>query len=148
MDSMLHDVVRYGTGARAMSLGRKDLAGKTGTTNDLVDAWFAGYQPSLTAIAWIGFDQPRKLGNNETGGVAALPIWMAYMSKALKGVEESFQPVPEGVVSASVNPDTGQAAGDGKMIEYFYRENIPAAQKRDAGADGARSSEEVKSQLF
>src|SRR5487761_2164401 len=74
MDSMLHDVVRYGTGARAMSLGRKDLAGKTGTTNDLVDAWFAGYQPSLVAIAWVGFDEPRKLGNHETGAVAALPI--------------------------------------------------------------------------
>ena len=148
MDSMLHDVVRYGTAARAMSLGRKDLAGKTGTTNDLVDAWFAGYQPTLTAIAWIGFDQPRKLGNNETGGVAALPIWMSYMSKALKGVDETFQQVPEGVVSAGVNPDTGQAGGDGKTTEFFYRENVPAAQKRDASGDDARSSEEVKSQLF
>jgi penicillin-binding protein 1A len=148
MDSMLHDVVRYGTGARAMSLGRKDLAGKTGTTNDLVDAWFAGYQPTLTAIAWIGFDQPRKLGNSETGGVAALPIWMNYMSKALKGVDETFQPVPEGVVSAAINPDTGQAASDSKMSDYFYRENVPAAPKRDVPGDGTRSSEEVKSQLF
>ncbi len=148
MDSMMHDVVRYGTAARAMSLGRKDLAGKTGTTNDLVDAWFAGYQPTLTAIAWVGFDQPRKLGNSETGGVAALPIWMGFMSKALKGVDETFQSVPEGVVSAGINPDTGQAAGDGKMIDYFYRENVPAAQKRDTPAEGARSSEEVKSQLF
>ena len=148
MDSMMHDVVRYGTAARAMSLGRKDLAGKTGTTNDHVDAWFAGYQPTLTAIAWIGFDQPRKLGNNETGSVAALPIWMSYMSKALKGVDEMFQQVPEGVVSVSVNPDTGQVASDGKMTEYFYRENVPAAQKRDAPGDGTRSSEEVKSQLF
>jgi penicillin-binding protein 1A len=148
MDSMLHDVVRYGTGARAMSLGRKDLAGKTGTTNDLVDAWFAGYQPTLTAIAWIGFDQPRKLGNSETGGVAALPIWMSYMGKALEGVEEVYQQVPEGVASVSVNPDTGQAASDGKLTEYFYRENVPAVQKRDAPGDGNRSSEEVKNQLF
>jgi penicillin-binding protein 1A len=148
MDSMLHDVVRYGTGARAMSLGRKDLAGKTGTTNDLVDAWFAGYQPSLTAIAWIGFDQPRKLGNSETGAVAALPIWMAYMGKALKGVDEMLQAVPEGVVSTSINPETGQAAIDGKISDYFYREDVPAAPKRDAPGEGARSSEEVKSQLF
>jgi penicillin-binding protein 1A len=148
MDSMMHDVVRYGTAARAMSLGRKDLAGKTGTTNDLVDAWFAGYQPTLTAIAWIGFDQPRKLGNTETGGVAALPIWMNYMSKALKGVDETFQPVPEGIASVNVNPDTGQAASDGKLTEYFYRENVPVPQKRDAPGDGVRSSDEVKSQLF
>ena len=148
MDSMLHDVVRYGTAARAMSLGRKDLAGKTGTTNDLVDAWFAGYQPTLTAIAWIGFDQPRKLGNSETGGVAALPIWMNYMAKALKGVDESFQQVPEGVVSAGVNPETGQAAGESKTTEFFYRENVPSAQKRDAAGSDGRSTEEVKSQLF
>ena len=148
MDSMLRDVVRYGTGARAMSLGRKDLAGKTGTTNDLVDAWFAGYQPTLTAIAWVGFDQPRKLGNNETGGVAALPIWMSYMAKALRGLDETVPSVTEGVVSAGINPETGQAAGDGQMSDYFYRENVPAAQKRDAPAEGGRSSEEVKSQLF
>jgi penicillin-binding protein 1A len=148
MDSMMHDVVRYGTAARAMSLGRKDLAGKTGTTNDLVDAWFAGYQPTLTAIAWIGFDQPHKLGNTETGGVAALPIWMNYMSKALKGVDESFQQVPEGIASVNVNPDTGQAASDGKLTEYFYRENVPVPQKRDTPGDGSRSPEEVKSQLF
>ena len=148
MDSMLHDVVRYGTAARAMSLGRKDLAGKTGTTNDMVDAWFAGYQPTLAAIAWIGFDQPRKLGNNETGSAAALPIWISYMSKALKGVEESFQVAPEGIASVNVNSETGQAASDGKIHEYFYRENIPAPQKQDAPESGSRSAEEVKSQLF
>ncbi len=148
MDSMMHDVVRYGTAARAMSLGRQDLAGKTGTTNDLVDAWFAGYQPTLTAIAWIGFDQPRKLGNSETGSVAALPIWMSFMGKALGAVDEMLQQVPEGVASVSVNPDTGLAASDGKMTEYFYRENVPAAQRRDAPGEGSRSSEEVKNQLF
>jgi penicillin-binding protein 1A len=147
MDSMLHDVVRYGTAARAMSLGRKDLAGKTGTTNDHVDAWFAGYQPTLVAIAWIGFDQPRKLGNNETGGVSALPIWMGYMGKALKGVEESFQPIPEGVAGVSINPDTGLADKDGKMLEYFFRENVPKEDKHEP-AEGVRGPEEVKSQLF
>ena len=148
MDSMMHDVVRYGTAARAMSLGRKDLAGKTGTTNDLVDAWFAGYQPTLVAIAWIGFDQPRKLGNSETGSAAALPIWMNYASKALRGVAEMFQNLPEGIVSVNVNPDTGQAASDSKMTEYFYRENVPIAPKLDVPEGGTRSPEEIKTQLF
>ena len=147
MDSLLHDVVRHGTGVRAMSLGRKDLAGKTGTTNDHVDAWFAGYQSSLVAIAWIGFDQPRKLGNNETGGVAALPIWMGYMGKILNGVEEQFAQVPEGVAGVSINPDNGLANKDGKMLEYFYRENVPRDEKSET-PDGTRSPEEVKSQLF
>jgi len=144
MDSMLHDVVRYGTAARAMSLGRKDLAGKTGTTNELVDAWFAGYQPTLVAIAWIGFDQPRKLGNNETGAVAALPIWMNYMGKALKGVDEMFQEVPQGVVSVNVNPDTGRPAADGKTSEYFYRENVPPVQKQEGAEPGARAPVETR----
>ena len=144
MDSMLHDVVRYGTAARAMSLGRKDLAGKTGTTNDLVDAWFAGYQPTLVAITWVGFDQPHKLGNNETGAVAALPIWMNYMGKALKGVDEMFQAVPDGVVSVNVNPDTGQVASDGKLSEYFYRENVPPAQNPAAPEAGASAPAPAK----
>jgi penicillin-binding protein 1A len=148
MDSMLHDVVRYGTAARAMSLGRKDLAGKTGTTNDLVDAWFAGYQPTLTAIAWIGFDQPRKLGNSETGSAAALPIWMNYMSKALKGVDEMFQQVPEGVVSVNVNPDTGEAASDSRTSEYFYREYLPPVHKSDLPEGGAQSPMDSRIPLY
>ena len=148
MDSMLHDVVRYGTAARAMSLGRQDLAGKTGTTNDFVDAWFAGYQPTLVGIAWIGFDQPRKLGNSETGSVAALPIWMNYMGRALKGVDEMFQEVPQGVVSININPDTGQSAADGKLAEYFYRENLPPAPMRDAPEAGARAPVETRTLPF
>ena len=143
MDSMLHDVVRYGTGARAMSLGRKDLAGKTGTTNDMVDAWFAGYQPGIVAIAWVGFDQPRKLGGNETGAVAALPIWMQYMSRVLRDVPEVVMPVPQGIVSARVN-QAGQRAADGRP-ELFFLENVPPEQPVP---DAVRSSEEVKNQLF
>ena len=125
MDSMLHDVVRRGTGARANSIGRKDLAGKTGTTNDLVDAWFTGYQPGIVAISWMGFDQPRKLGGNETGAVAALPIWIDYMAKALLDVPEVFMPVPSGIVTANV-VETGNRQPDGRT-EYFYQENLPAA---------------------
>ena len=123
MDSMLHDVVRHGTAARANSLGRKDLAGKTGTTNDLIDAWFTGYQPGIVAIAWLGFDQPRKLGGNETGAVAALPIWIDYMAKALQDVPEVFMPVPSGIVTAKVS-DSGNRLPDSRL-EFFYHENLP-----------------------
>ncbi len=76
MDNMMQDVTRIGTAARAARLGRPDLAGKTGTTNEFIDAWFAGYQPSLVAVTWVGYDQPRTLGKNQTGGVVALPIWL------------------------------------------------------------------------
>src|SRR5512134_2116394 len=86
MASIMQDTVKYGTAARASSLGRSDLGGKTGTTNDFVDAWFAGFSPGLVAVAWIGFDTPRTLGNGETGSQAALPMWMTYVATALKGV--------------------------------------------------------------
>ncbi|MBB1632941.1 penicillin-binding protein [Cupriavidus sp. UME77] len=99
-DSMLRDVVRTGTANSAKQrLGRNDLAGKTGTTNDAVDAWFAGYTPKLVAIAWMGYDQPKSLGVRETGGGLALPIWVGYMGKMLKGVPElPERQAPEGVV--------------------------------------------------
>jgi penicillin-binding protein 1A len=150
MDSMMQDVTRVGTAARAASLGRKDLAGKTGTTNDHVDAWFAGYQPGVVGVAWIGFDQPKKLGANETGALAALPIWMSYMRPALKGIPESPQAVPEGIVSVRIDPETGLQAANGSLAEYFYREFIPADQPPTAAAErvGARSTEEVRSQLY
>jgi penicillin-binding protein 1A len=144
MDSMMHDVVRYGTAARAMSLGRQDLAGKTGTTNDFVDAWFNGYQPTAVGIAWVGFDQPRKLGNSETGGATSLPIWMGYMSQALKGVPETFMPVPDGIVTAKVN-EAGRQVQDGKP-EFFMRETLPP--EGSATESGNRAAEDTKSQLF
>src|SRR4029077_17541064 len=111
MDSMLQDVTRYGTAARASKLGRKDLAGKTGTTNDFLDAWFCGYSPALVGIAWVGFDQPRTLGRNETGGAVSLPIWIGYMEKALKGVPEVARTAPEGVVDYKVDADGSGPAG-------------------------------------
>ncbi len=144
MDSMMHDVMRYGTGARAMVLGRQDLAGKSGTTNDYVDAWFSGYQPTLVGVAWVGFDQPKKLGPGETGSVAALPIWMSYIGKALKGTPEMFQRNPEGVVMVKVN-ENGLQSPDGKP-EFFFRENLPPEQA--PGDPGVRTAEEVKNQLF
>jgi penicillin-binding protein 1A len=121
MDSMMHDVVRRGTGARAaVVLKRGDLAGKTGTTNDYIDAWFCGYQPTVVGIAWIGFDQPKRMGNGETGGAAALPIWIGYMETALKGVAESFQPAPDGLVSFVANDPSGKV-----NKEFMYKEHLP-----------------------
>ncbi len=122
MDSMLRDVTLYGTAARASAtLKRKDLAGKTGTTNEHVDAWFCGYQQTIVACSWIGFDQPRNLGAGETGGTAALPTWIAFMAKALKDVPESFMEAPEGLVTlASPGP------GRGPKEEVFYQENAPS----------------------
>ena len=122
MDHMMQDVTRYGTAARATRLGRNDLAGKTGTTNEFVDAWFAGYQPNLVGIAWMGFDQPKSLGKNQTGGVVALPIWIGYMEKALKEIPEAPRTVPAGVISV---PVLG-VLGEGRLApEFFYQEAVP-----------------------
>ena len=95
------------------------MAGKTGTTNEYVDAWFCGYQPTVVAVAWIGFDQPRKLGSGETGGAAALPMWINYMRKALDGVPETFPTAPAGLIRV-------QPAGSNRE-EMIYKENLPAA---------------------
>ena len=97
MNSLLQSVAQRGTGAKSNVLKRTDLGGKTGTTNDSRDAWFAGYQHTLTAIAWIGYDNPRSLGDKETGGGLALPVWIEYMARALKGVPDYKMPMPDGV---------------------------------------------------
>jgi penicillin-binding protein 1A len=125
MDSMMQDVTRYGTAARAARLGRSDIAGKTGTTNEFVDAWFAGYQPNLVGISWVGFDQPRTLGRNQTGGIVALPIWIGYMEKALKDLPEAPRTVPAGVVSVPLGPLPGAPADAKTLSEYFYSEAVP-----------------------
>ena len=146
MTSLLRDVVRYGTGARAQQLGRSDLAGKTGTTNDNVDAWFCGYNAAMVAVAWIGFDQPRTLGANETGGVAALPIWMAYMGKVLKGTPEVTLPMPEGIITARVNAETGLRDDSGGVSEVFYAEFPP--RRDDTLAVPVPARRDIREQLF
>ncbi len=151
MSSLMRDVVRYGTAARAASLGRQDLAGKTGTTNDHIDAWFAGYHPSVVAISWIGFDTPAPLGANETGGFAALPMWMAYIAKVLKGEPEAELEPPEGIVAVNIDPATGMRDPDGrfKTLEFFYQESLPGAGGEGrTNRDSARPPEEVKNQIF
>jgi penicillin-binding protein 1A len=117
--------VRSGTATKALALKRGDLAGKTGTTNDSHDAWFAGYSPDVVAITWVGFDQPRKLGERETGGGLALPIWIAYMGKALSGLPEKPAVMPEGVV---------EIGG-----EYYYAETRPGQGVSSVGLGDSAS---------
>ncbi|MDR1853692.1 MAG: PBP1A family penicillin-binding protein [Azoarcus sp.] len=128
MTSMLQDVVRRGTAARARALNRGDLAGKTGTTNDFVDAWFCGYNPQVVAVTWLGFPTPHNLGKGETGGVAALPIWVNYMRTALDGAPEVAMARPSGLSSA--------LAGDGSREDVYYAENKPPELKSAPVEDG------------
>lgn len=132
MTTLMQDVVRRGTGAAASRLGRSDLAGKTGTTNDHRDTWFAGYNPDRVAVAWMGYDQPRPLGPGETGGVAALPIWMRYMGAALQGQPVKGYGVPEGVVTLAVDRATGVPRPEGQP-EYFYQEFTPLQENEPPG---------------
>ncbi|QVL44952.1 MAG: penicillin-binding protein 1A [Methylophilaceae bacterium] len=127
MTSMLRDVVQRGTAARAKTLGRQDLAGKTGTTNNTIDAWFAGYTSHEVAVSWMGYDQPRSLGKVETGGRAALPIWIQYMKAALKDKPDLPYHEPAGLMSLRIDPITGTLveSGDYGIDEFFYNENPP-----------------------
>jgi penicillin-binding protein 1A len=147
MTSMMQDVVQRGTATRAKQLGRSDLAGKTGTTNNHVDAWFCGYQPDLVAISWIGFDNPKPLGDKETGGHAALPMWISYMGKALKGVPVATIAPPSGVVTAKINPETGLREVAGTMTEYFLQEQLPP-EAEDKVDDVLKSAEDVIKEFF
>ncbi len=153
MTTMLRDVVRAGTATKAMSLGRNDLAGKTGTTNDSYDAWFAGFNASLVGIAWVGFDQPKSLGERETGGGVALPIWINYMKSAMKGMPETPLKPPPGVVSATTGAGgEGDALVESAGVSDWYYSEFPPKRFVDplTGNEGARSKqdEEVRQQLF
>jgi penicillin-binding protein 1A len=146
MTSLLKDVVRVGTATRAMSLNRTDLAGKTGTTNENVDAWFCGYNGDMVGVAWIGFDQPRTLGANETGANAALPIWISFMAKAMKGAPEANRPMPEGILALTINADTGLRDDVGGITEYFLAEFPP--RRRDDSFVPSKSGKDIRDQLF
>ena len=153
MNSILQDVVLRGTGRRAMSLGRKDLAGKTGTTNDQRDAWFNGYNPDLVTTTWIGFDQLKPLGSKETGSSAALPVWIDFMKVALAGTFEKQLPRPDGLVTLKINAETGQAATDADtntVFEIFRKENVPATGGAEPGESpaGGEGATAIPEQLF
>ena len=151
MTTLLREVVTSGTATRALDLKRKDLAGKTGTTNENIDAWFCGFDAAEVGIAWIGYDQPRSLGTNETGGVAALPIWISYMQRALKGVPEQTLEAPTGVVSLRINPDTGLRDDSSRVSDWFLAEFAPRMAQdalAPAAMPGATPARDVRDQLF
>ena len=137
MTSMLQDVIQQGTGRQARALGRGDLAGKTGTTNDQRDAWFCGYNAALVTTTWIGFDQLQPLGSGETGGRAALPMWIAYMEAALRGVPGALQPPPEGLVTVRIDPATGLLPAPGQtrtLFETFRLDEVPRQMAEESQA--------------
>jgi penicillin-binding protein 1A len=151
MTDMMADVIKRGTGVRARSLGRSDIAGKTGTTNEAKDTWFNGFTPNLVATVWVGYDQERPLGEREEGARTALPIWIHFMREALKGVPDKRRPMPEGLVQLRVSSRTGTLVGaenpDGFM-ETFMADHLPAGNE-DGGSvaqgaeGGAQSSEPI-----
>ncbi len=157
MDSMLKDVIKLGTGRKALVLNRKDIVGKTGTTNDQHDAWFAGYQPNIATVVWLGFDEHKPLGRGEVGGVAALPIWIDYMRVALQGEPNIERPLPEDMVKLKINPETGlivdQENGLG-VDEIFHIDQIPgldfnvSAPIKVDQYDTEQTTENLPEQLF
>jgi len=159
MNSILRDVVKRGTGRRALQLNRGDLAGKTGTTNDQRDAWFSGYNPDVVTTAWVGFDSPHPLGSRETGGRAALPMWIDYMAEALQGLPEQALERPPGLVSVRIDPESGLLVGagfEGALFETFRADKVPKHMAEDeaGGSDpmsaggGSAAPDEIPEQLF
>jgi membrane carboxypeptidase/penicillin-binding protein len=158
ISSILRDVIKRGTGRKAMQLGRNDLAGKTGTTNEQRDAWFNGFYPELVATAWVGFDELKPLGRRETGGRAALPMWISFMEKALKGKREIPLAQPDGMVTIKIDPDSGLALAPGQpggIFETFRKELVPAVgETGGVNSTGAgqpiesASDNEIRENLF
>ncbi len=141
--SMMMDVIRRGTGMRVMQLGRNDLAGKTGTTNEQRDAWFSGFNDDLVTSVWVGFDNHDPLGRNEQGGRAALPIWMEFMKFALHGIKDHPPQMPEGLAQAKIDPETGLIAkldNSDAIVEIFEAGKLPPME-----ADAGGESQDVSS---
>jgi penicillin-binding protein 1A len=136
MDSMMADVITRGTGRRALALGRSDLGGKTGTTNDAKDTWFNGFNRALVATVWVGFDQERSLGEGEEGSRTAVPIWVHFMREALKGVPQRDRPMPAGLIQVRISPDTGTVAGIDDpfaIFETYMADRLPTGGILGAG---------------
>lgn len=155
MTSMLQDVIKRGTGRRALALKRDDLAGKTGTTNESKDAWFSGFNADFMTTVWVGFDQPESLGRAEYGGNVALPIWMRYMGAALKDKPSHLLPEPPGLISLRIDPVTGRAAPPGTpgaYFELFKNEDTPPSMNElapgSAPGSGMPADEEAPIDLF
>ena len=141
LNSMLQEVIRSGTGRKALSLGRNDLAGKTGTTNEAQDAWFAGYHPQMAAVAWVGFDQPRSLGERETGGGLALPIWISFMAESLKKVPVTQMPVPPGIIRVGNEIYTAESAPGVGVRTLGLEDPIPLPGAETPASGGSQPGE-------
>ncbi len=152
INSILQDVIKRGTGRRALVLERGDLAGKTGTTNGPMDAWFSGYNRDVVATSWVGFDAYTPLGRREFGGSAALPIWIEYMREALRNRAQRAWPVPNGITSVRIDPDSGLLAGPGQgdaIFEYFRNENVPTEyDSGEATAPGKTGTDDLINDIF
>jgi penicillin-binding protein 1A len=149
--SMMMDVVRRGTGRRAMELGRNDLAGKTGTTNEQRDAWFSGYNDELVTTVWVGFDSHEPLGRFEQGGRAALPVWIEFMKVALDGVEDKPPLMPDGLAQARIDPETGLLApleSEGTIMEIFQAGRLPPMQETGQGENQDAPLEEDPYEIY
>ena len=149
INSVLQDVITRGTGRRALVLERGDLAGKTGTTNGPMDAWFSGYNRDVVTTTWVGFDNYTPLGRREFGGTAALPIWINYMREALKNSPDEERVLPTGVVNVRIDPDTGMLAGSRQkdvIYEYFREEYVPqqGPDGEEAGSVGQGTDDLVR----
>ncbi|MEH6356428.1 MAG: penicillin-binding protein 1A [Marinobacter sp.] len=151
LHSMMRDVIKLGTGRRASALNRDDLAGKTGTTNDQIDTWFAGFNYQQAVISWVGFDQPAPLGRNEFGASTALPIWIDYMKVALDQTPSANMPRPNGIVNVRINADTGKRSrpGEGGVFELFREEDEPEViSAEERGGLGTGDTDDISRQLF
>lgn len=144
MNSMLQDVIKRGTGRKALALQRRDIGGKTGTTNDQRDAWFSGYNGKMATVCWVGFDARKSLGKRETGARAALPMWIDYMNNALANTDESTAPRPDGLVSMKIDPDTGNpshANDNNAIFELFRAQNLDGTAARATPGDSRKSDQ-------
>ena len=154
INTMMRDVIKQGTGRRALALNRQDLAGKTGTTNDQRDAWFAGFNRDVVTIAWVGFDNPRSLGERETGGRAALPMWIDYMRTAVADTEEKPLIQPSGIVTVRIDTRTGELAyadSPEAMFEYFRSDHVPTGNTESRFVEnpgGEPSVGDITEQIF
>jgi penicillin-binding protein 1A len=140
MTDMMADVIKHGTGRRALALNRSDIAGKTGTTNGPKDTWFNGFTPHLVATVWVGYDQERPLGESEEGAKTALPIWIHFMREALKGVPQEKRPMPDGIVTLRISPTSGalvSAENPDGVSEIFMADHLPTVAERGPMAPSA-----------
>jgi penicillin-binding protein 1A len=138
VQDMMRDVIRRGTGRKALTLGRRDLSGKTGTSNDRRDAWFGGFNADLATIVWVGYDDDLPLGPGEEGSRTALPIWIEFARLAFKNVPEHQMPMPEGIVSVRIDRETGCPARAGQanvIFEVFREGHVPDCERLDDVTD-------------